>query len=317
MMADYPKVVVVTLNWNGLSDTRECLESLLRCAYPNLSLVAVDNGSSGDDAEVLRREYGDRVHVIANERNLGYSKGIICGMRYALSQEAEYVLLVQNDMVVAQSLVEKLVEAALDDRRWGITVPTMLQYHDRDRIEATPERAGRLGIGVMKLAGGKLEGPVVECHWAAVGCMLITRKYIENTGIMQAMEPYFLYGDPVWYLLAFRHGLHLGYVPEARVWHKGSMSLKRMGPARLRWAMRDYVIMWYRFWRFGYFKGLRPPVLAMYLYWIFVRRPMDMPVIVLKNIGWGTLSAIARGFMDAIGSLLTTEKGEAGHKGKR
>jgi GT2 family glycosyltransferase len=196
----------------------------------------------------------------------------------------------------------------------------MLRYHDRDRVDASPERperAGRLGLRAVKLADDRLEGPVVECHWAAVGCMLMTRRYIETTGIIQAMEPYFLYGDPVWYLMAFRHGLRLGYVPRATVWHKGSRSLKRMGPARLRWAMRDYVILWYRFWRLGYFKGLHLPILVMYLYWIFLRRPLDMPVMVLRNIGWAALGAIARGFIDAIASLFANRKGKATYTGKQ
>jgi GT2 family glycosyltransferase len=43
-----PRVHVIILNWNGWRDTVECLESLLRCDYPNLQLVVCDNGSEDD-----------------------------------------------------------------------------------------------------------------------------------------------------------------------------------------------------------------------------------------------------------------------------
>jgi len=45
-----PRVVVIIVNWNGLADTRERLESLARVGYANLAVVVVDNGSRDDQA---------------------------------------------------------------------------------------------------------------------------------------------------------------------------------------------------------------------------------------------------------------------------
>lgn len=50
---NYPRVSIIILNWNGLEDTVECLESLKKITYPNHNVIVVDNCSEGNDAQVL------------------------------------------------------------------------------------------------------------------------------------------------------------------------------------------------------------------------------------------------------------------------
>jgi GT2 family glycosyltransferase len=54
---NYPKVFVIILNWNGLKDTLECLESVFKLDYPNVEVIVVDNGSTDDSAAVIRKNY--------------------------------------------------------------------------------------------------------------------------------------------------------------------------------------------------------------------------------------------------------------------
>ena len=42
-----PKVFALVLNWNGLKDTMECIESLRNVTYGNLEVIIIDNGSVG------------------------------------------------------------------------------------------------------------------------------------------------------------------------------------------------------------------------------------------------------------------------------
>ena len=46
-----PKVIIVIVNWNGLQDTVECIESLMKIEYPNYDVIIIDNGSSNDEAK--------------------------------------------------------------------------------------------------------------------------------------------------------------------------------------------------------------------------------------------------------------------------
>ncbi len=58
---------VIILNWNGLEDTTECLESLKKITYPDYEVIVVDNGSEGNDAQVLEKKFGDYIYLIQNE----------------------------------------------------------------------------------------------------------------------------------------------------------------------------------------------------------------------------------------------------------
>ena len=64
-----PKVSLITLNYNGLENTIECLESLKKINYPDYEVIVVDNGSKGNDAQVLEERFGDYIHLIKNDKN--------------------------------------------------------------------------------------------------------------------------------------------------------------------------------------------------------------------------------------------------------
>ena len=50
---DQPKVLIIVLTWNRLSDTLECLESVKKIDYPNYGIIVVDNGSTDGSAEAI------------------------------------------------------------------------------------------------------------------------------------------------------------------------------------------------------------------------------------------------------------------------
>ncbi len=52
--SDWPRVYIVVLNWNGWSDTIECLESLFRISYPEFRVVVCDNGSTDASLETVK-----------------------------------------------------------------------------------------------------------------------------------------------------------------------------------------------------------------------------------------------------------------------
>src|SRR4030042_2187559 len=136
-----PKVSIIILNWNGLEDTIECLNSLKKITYPNYKVILVDNGSKGNDARVLREKFGDYIHLIENDRNYGYAKGVNIGIRYALANSAsEYILLLNNDTVVAPDFLNQLVKLAESDSSVGIVGPKTYYYGSSSRLESIGAR---------------------------------------------------------------------------------------------------------------------------------------------------------------------------------
>ena len=117
-----PEVSIIILNWNGLEDTIECLESLKKITYPNYKLIIVDNGSEGNDVAVLRHRFGSYIHIIEKDKNYGFTEGNNIGMRYALKGEARYILLLNNDTIVDPDFLSNLIKVAAGDPKIGLLI---------------------------------------------------------------------------------------------------------------------------------------------------------------------------------------------------
>jgi len=65
----YPKVSIIILNWNGLRDTIECLESLKKITYPNYEMIVIDNGSPNNSMEYIKAWAEGRQEVLTPEPN--------------------------------------------------------------------------------------------------------------------------------------------------------------------------------------------------------------------------------------------------------
>ena len=60
-------VYITILNWNGADDTIECLNSLEEDHYPNRKTLVIDNASTDDSVEKIRRAFPG-VEIIKNEK---------------------------------------------------------------------------------------------------------------------------------------------------------------------------------------------------------------------------------------------------------
>ena len=92
-----PKVSIIILNWNGLDNTLECLDSVKRIAYPNFETVVFDNGSDNlDEKAIIQDRFGDFAHVMGGEKNVGTS-GFNVAIDYTLKNSSpDYILLLDN-----------------------------------------------------------------------------------------------------------------------------------------------------------------------------------------------------------------------------
>ena len=97
-------IPVIVLNWNGLEDTLECMEVLLKQSYSNFHVFLVDNGSEKSDLNALQENFSnnDKVSIIANAQNLGFTKGNnrIIEMILREYPDGEYIALLNNDTKV-------------------------------------------------------------------------------------------------------------------------------------------------------------------------------------------------------------------------
>jgi len=86
---------VVTVNWNRAYLTKKCITSLREKNDLIFKVVIVDNGSDKESIDYIRNI--PSVVILENENNLGFSRGFNKGIKYALSQGADYILIINND----------------------------------------------------------------------------------------------------------------------------------------------------------------------------------------------------------------------------
>jgi GT2 family glycosyltransferase len=225
----YPKVYIIIVNWNGIIDTLECLDSLSRVEYPNFDIVVVDNGSSDDSVNIIKKQQS-KVITIASETNLGFTGGNNLGIRFALENFADYVWLLNNDTVVDSKALLHLVTAASISRNNGIIGSVIYDYTYRNRIQfagATINWTKAKSSHITSLKCSTLFG-VDRVHGSS---MLISKDVLSSVGLFD--ENYFLYVEEV--DLCVRAQI-AGYIclmePKSIIYHKESSTVNRVASKR-------------------------------------------------------------------------------------
>src|SRR4030042_2167429 len=226
----FPKVSVITVNWNNLKDTAECLESLRKVTYPNFEAVVVDNGSDGDDAAQLRQRFGDFARLIVNGRNSGFAGGCNLGIKEALARGADYVALLNNDTVVAPDFLEAVVRVAQADKKAGVLGGKIYCHELPDLIwfagGVINYRTGRTPIrGSGEADNGKYD-EIVGWDWISGCFMFISGDVLRSVGLL---DDRFFFGweDADFCVRAARKGYKVLFVPGSKIWHKGFADNKR------------------------------------------------------------------------------------------
>lgn len=228
-----PQVAVIVLNWNGLADTLECLESLSHLDYPRYRIVVVDNGSTDGSVEAIRELFPD-VAIIENGENLGFTGGNNVGLRYALAQETDYALLLNNDTEVAPDFLSRLVQAAEADPRIGIAGPTIYYYARPDLIWSAGGMINRSRgqtrmIGLNEQDTGQYSLAPHEVDFVTGCALLVKRAVMEQVGLLD--ERFFAYYEEAeWCVRARKGGFKIIHVPTAKVWHKIPLDARDHSP---------------------------------------------------------------------------------------
>lgn len=238
-----PHVAVLVLNWNGWRDTRACLASVRQLAYPNVSTYLVDNGSTDGSAGRCAVEF-PWVRVIRNEDNLGFAGGNNVGIRRALADGADYVLLLNNDTVVEPTMLAHLVSAGEQSAGIGMVGPKIYYESDRRRIWFAGGRItapGRIGhYGWNQLDHGQCDEPR-EVDFITGCALLIKRAVFERIGCL-APEFFLLFEETDFCARARRHGFQCWYEPRATLYHKVSASFGGFSPDYYYYFSRNYLL---------------------------------------------------------------------------
>lgn len=266
--------------------------------YPNFTVAVVDNGSTDGSEAVVRDRYPG-ITLIENGRNLGFGEGNNVGMRHALSKGAPWVLLLNNDIVVAPEMLSEMMNVAGSAPSIGMLAPKIYYHSLPDTFwYAGGEVNYWTGIvshrGVGRRDAGQFDR--VEDTEYITGCaMLIRSRALEQVGLF----------DPVFYpayaedadlsTRVARAGYRLVYVPAAKLWHKVSaFSGGGTSPLKTRLKVEHNLIYFKRYARWYHWTTIPWCVGAL------------AAVFVVKQLARGNIGvvgALVHGFFKALGRL--------------
>ena len=214
-----PSVAVLSVNTNGEAFIQEFGESLARVAYPNYRLIVVDNASTDDSLGILRRLQPQAV-ILRNDTNLGFTGGCNRGLAYCLGQPFDYVLFLNNDLVMEPDFLDNLVAAA-DERT--MTVSKSYLYHHPGRLDdSVGEFDWMRGVWKQRILGKRptshFDRPrLVES--ANLSCLLVPSGLLREVGLLD--ENFFIYYDDTDFARRAREkGYRLRFVPTAVIYHR-------------------------------------------------------------------------------------------------
>lgn len=269
-----PQIEVIIPNWNGSTMLQHCLRSLSQQTFGNFSITVVDNGSTDDTKEVLARDF-PRVRLISFDHNTGFSVAVNAGITVA---KAELVLLLNNDMEVAENCLEQLFEASQKYPEYAFFALKMVSFANRNVLDGAGDAMLRGGVGYRI---GTLERDTEmyqydrEVFGACAGAALYRKTFFDTVGVFDA--DFFAYLEDVdLNLRARRFGLRCMYISNAVVYHIGSAtSGSKINPLTIRLSTRNNFNVLIKNYPLGYFVQFGPAIFTyQFLWFIFCCKKM-------------------------------------------
>ena len=246
-------VFISLVNFNGAKDTLECLNSINDLVLKNikLSVVVVDNASEEklDIKEDLLKN--SSLKVIQSYKNLGFSGGHNLAIKYAMENGADYIVVLNNDVILDKNLIAELIESS--EKEGDIISPKIYfakgfefhkdRYKDSEKGKVLWYAGGEMDWnnlighhrGVDEVDSGQFDKKE-QTDFASGCCMLVKKEVVEKIGYLD--ERYFLYyEDNDYSQRAKNKGFKIFYEPKAFLWHKNAGSVGGSGS-----TLQDYYI---------------------------------------------------------------------------
>lgn len=244
------KVFVIVLSWNSEEYISKCLDSLQRLAGKP-EIIVVDNASTDASVAFIKKNY-PKLKILKNSRNLGYAEGNNVGIRYALDHGADYVWIVNPDVVVAPDCLSAFLAAAQKYPNPGIFTPKIYfapgyEFH-KDRYSKKEQGkviwsagglmdwANLIGShrGVDEVDIGQYNSDTLT-HFATGATIFIRRTVFDQIGLIDP-KYYLYYEENDFCQRAKKAGWLIMYIAGAVAWHSNARATGIGSP------LQDYYI---------------------------------------------------------------------------
>lgn len=121
-MDSNPLVYVIILSYNGSKYILKLLNSVYQSVYNNIHVLIVDNHSEDDTINIVKK-YFPMCQIIVNRSNLGFARGCNVGLKKALKDQAEFILLLNQDCLIQKDTIVNLLTSVQNLPSAGVLGP--------------------------------------------------------------------------------------------------------------------------------------------------------------------------------------------------
>ena len=248
-----PQLSIITINYNGLEDTSELLETL-PLEDESIEVIVIDNASCEDEATQIKQRF-PQVTVVRSPQNLGFAGGNNLGIKAA---HGKYLFFLNNDTLLAVSgekpevreMLKALIRRLEPDSKIGMVCPKIrfswgnhpIQFAGYTPLSHITLRNRSIGFGEDDHGQYDVAHPTPYAHGAA---MMVKREAVEKAGLMP--ECYFLYYEELdWSMMIRRAGYDIWYDPQCTIYHKESQATGQNSPLRTYYITRNRLLFNHR-----------------------------------------------------------------------
>ncbi|PZT87265.1 MAG: poly-beta-1,6 N-acetyl-D-glucosamine synthase [Acinetobacter sp.] len=225
----YPMVAVLIPCFNEGNNAEETISHALSLDYPNFEVIAINDGSSDNTAEVLDRlaERFEKLRVVHLAQNQGKAVALQAG---SLLTQAEFLIGIDGDALLDPHAAKWMIRHFLQDR-------TVAAVTGNPRIRTRSTLLGRIQVGEFSSIVGMIKRAQRSFGrlFTVSGVITAFRKSaVHEVGYW---SPNMLTEDIdiTWKLQ--RAGWDIRFEPNALVWILMPETLNGLWKQRLRWAM--------------------------------------------------------------------------------
>ncbi len=237
MQDKLPSVAVVILCWNGRKFLEQFLPPLLKTTYSNAKFYVADNASTDDSVEFVKQNF-PLVNIIRIEKNSGFAEGYNVALRQV---EADYYVLLNQDVEVTPGWIEPVIELMTNDKRIAACQPKMHAYNDKNSFEYAGAAGGFLDRHGYAFCRGRFFDELerdsgqydqdIEIAWASGAAMFVKADVYHKLGGLDA--DYFAHFEEIDLCWRIKNaGYSIYCCTKSVVYHVGGGSLPKGNPRK-------------------------------------------------------------------------------------
>ncbi len=246
-------ISIIIVTYNSEKDIGNCIHSILpQLKDINGEIIVIDNNSYDKTISLITNFSNNRISIIQNEKNLGYTKANNQGIKNA---KGEYLLFLNPDTIVPNDLFNNLLDEIQSNKNCGAIAP-QLRFPDgkiQKSCRRFPRRRDVLyeSLGLSKLFKNSKEFN----YWKmddfdhkntclvdqpAGAALLIPKKIIDEIGLLYEQFPMF-FSDVDICKRIWDAGYNVQYNTDSYIIHKGGASVYQK---RIKMIVSSHLSFW-------------------------------------------------------------------------